>query len=128
MGILPTSTTSSYKRIKMMKSETPNSHLRNLDRSPFDRPQTPALPTLKPPLVLCLSQIAPQPQYWLWPGRIPRGALTLLDAAPGCGASLLALTLAACISRGTPLPGSTARLDGLVLLIAPHDSPTRTLE
>ncbi len=32
---------------------------------------------------------------WLWQGRIPLGAITLLDGDPGLGKSLLTLDLAA---------------------------------
>src|SRR5712691_11447083 len=79
---------------------------------------------------LPLSQIPTRPLTWLWPQRIPLGKLTLLDGEPGCGTSLLALTLAACISRGLPLPGDTAAPtpQGNVLLIAPHDHASDTIK
>src|SRR5947209_20491299 len=51
-----------------------------------------------------LSQAPSKLLTWLWPGRIPYGHLTLLDGTPGSGLSLVALTLAACISSGSPRP------------------------
>src|SRR5712692_438305 len=75
-----------------------------------------------------LSQAPSKPLTWLWPGRIPFGHLTLLDAAPGSGLSLVALTLAACVSSGSPLPDGTPTQQGHVLLLAPYDSPTDTLK
>jgi hypothetical protein len=52
-----------------------------------------------------LSDVAPEPLRWLWPGRIPAGKITLLDGDPGLGKSTLLCELAARISRGDPLPG-----------------------
>lgn len=80
------------------------------------------------PLELFLSDVPDKPLAWLWPGRIPLGQLTLLDATSGCDPSLLALTLAACVSSGKPLPGGTPTLPGNVILFAPHDSASATLK
>ena len=68
------------------------------------------------------------PLTWLWPGRIPLGHLTLLDATPGSDPSLLALTLAACVSSGNPLPGSPPTQPATVILFAPYDSASATLK
>jgi hypothetical protein len=81
-----------------------------------------------PTAVFLLSDVPSQPLTWLWPGRIPLGHLTLLDAAPGCGLSLLALTLAACVSRGSPLPDGTPTQQGTVILLAPSDSASDTIK
>src|SRR5581483_8534279 len=37
------------------------------------------------PETFTVSQCDPRPTEWLWPGYIPLGALTLLEAAPGTG-------------------------------------------
>src|SRR5437763_990752 len=88
-------------------------------------------PSQKPPApqpsAHFLSQLPSKPLTWLWPGRIPFGHLTLLDASPGSGLSLVALTLAACISSGSPLPDGTPTQQGHVLLLAPYDTPSDTL-
>lgn len=58
-----------------------------------------------------LSELTSKPLAWLWEGRIPLGKLTLLDGDPGVGKTLLALHLAARVSKGTPMPlakGSSA--------------------
>ncbi len=95
-------------------------------------PGAPAQPARSPaPFqtgVFLLSDIPSQPLSWLWPGRIPLGHLTLLDAAPGCGLSLLALTLAACISSGSPLPDGTPTQQGTVIILAPYDSAADTIK
>src|SRR5216117_1768813 len=54
-----------------------------------------------------LSEVETQPIEWLWRGRIPFGKITILDGDPGVGKSLLALTIAACVSTGRPMPDST---------------------
>lgn len=60
-----------------------------------------------------LADVEPENVAWLWPGRVPRGLLTLLDGDPGVGKSTLCLDLAARLSQGAPLPdGSEADLDG----------------
>ncbi len=80
------------------------------------------------PAGLFLSDVPDAPLTWLWPGRIPLGHLTLLDAAPGCDPSLFALTLAASVSSGNPLPGSTSTQPGQVILYAPYDSASTTIK
>lgn len=51
-----------------------------------------------------VSDIESREQHWLWPGRIPLGDVTLLVGDPGVGKSLLALDLAARVTRGMPWP------------------------
>lgn len=98
---------------------------------PLDFTATPA-PVASPPAISpagnFLSDVPDTPLTWLWPGRIPLGHLTLLDAAPGSDPSLLALNLAACISSGKPLPGSTPVQPRHVILYAPYDSASATLK
>jgi AAA domain len=77
---------------------------------------------------LLLSEVPSTPLTWLWPARIPLGHLTLLDAAPGCNPSLFAITLAASISSGSPLPDGTPTTQGNVILFAPYDSASATLK
>lgn len=59
-----------------------------------------------------LSEIPAQPVQWLWEGRIPLGKVTLLDGEPGSGKSLMALDLAARVSRGQAMPLSRSRPAG----------------
>src|SRR6266704_3891240 len=92
---------------------------------PKQQSQQPPAPE---PTIRFLDRVPDQPLSWLWPGRIPQGHLTLLDAAPGSGLSLMALTLAACVSSGSPLPDGTPTRRGYVLLLAPYDSPTDILK
>jgi len=75
-----------------------------------------------------LTEVETQPIEWLWRGRIPFGKITLLDGDPGVGKSLLALTIAACVSTGRPMPDSTFGWQGVVILITPEDSPEDTIK
>ncbi|MBM4042301.1 MAG: hypothetical protein FJ290_27725 [Planctomycetes bacterium] len=45
---------------------------------------------------------------WLWPGRVPLGRMTLLIGDPGRGKSLLALDMAARVTRGAAWPDQGA--------------------
>ena len=107
---------------------------RQLDReiSHYERSlskqQQPEIPPAPRPTAHSLFNVPSKPLTWLWPGRIPLGHLTLLDAAPGCGLSLLALTLAACVSSGSPLPDGTSTQQGSVILFAPYDSASDTIK
>lgn len=111
--------------------------IHNLERSldlPVPTSAFPAAPapsatsTTSSPAGLFLSDIPGKPLTWLWPGRIPFGHITLLDAIPGCDLALFAITLAACVSSGSPLPGGTPTLPGNVILFAPYDSASDTLK
>jgi hypothetical protein len=77
--------------------------------------------------------VIPERVRWLWPNRIPFGKLTILDGDPGLGKSVLALTLAAALSRGEalPCPELAAPPDSMpaanVLLISAEDGLADTI-
>lgn len=74
--------------------------------------------------------VHPELVRWLWPGRIPLGAITILDGDPDVGKSLVSLDLAARVSTGRAMPdGTTADLDGPagVVLLNAEDDPASTL-
>ena len=77
---------------------------------------------------ISLSDIETRPIQWLWPQRLPLGKLTILEGEAGIGTSLLALTLAACVSSGSPLPDGTPGQQGKVILVAPQSSPAAILK
>ena len=71
------------------------------------------------------SDIEPEAVEWLWPDRIPVGAVTLLAGDPGLGKSLLTCELAAMLSRGelTDEPAETLMItaeDGLAMTVRPR--------
>jgi hypothetical protein len=59
------------------------------------------------PIGVKLTEVEKQQINWLWQRRIPLGKITLLDGDPGVGKSLLAITIAACVSTGRPMPDGT---------------------
>jgi hypothetical protein len=73
-----------------------------------------------------VCDIQPQPIHWLWPGRIARGQLTLLAGDASSGKSLVALDLAARVSRGAAWPDNPdePQLPGNVLVLTAHDDPS----
>jgi putative DNA primase/helicase len=76
----------------------------------------------------CLADVTAQPAEWLWPARIPRGAITLIVGDPGRGKSLLTLEIAARVSAGRDWPDCEAVAEaGDVLLLSAEDSPARTV-
>jgi len=62
-------------------------------------------------------RLGPEVQ-WLWPGRIPRGMVTLIEGAEGAGKSFVVLDIAARVSRGSGWPGVAKAVSE-----ATHDSP-----
>ncbi len=55
-----------------------------------------------------LDEVEAEAVEWLWPGRIPLGRVTVLAGEGGVGKSLVALDIAARVSRGGPWPEATA--------------------
>jgi hypothetical protein len=60
-----------------------------------------------------------QPIPWLWPGRIARGRLALIDGNPDEGKSLLTLDLAARLSRAQELPDGYRPQEPAAVLLLP---------
>src|SRR5215213_4951890 len=98
-----------------------------LMRSDMRRDPPPPRPPKKPKL-RCLADLPEQPPQWLWPGRIPRGAVTLICGDAGRGKSLLSLDIAARVTTGQLWPdGSQSEQPGDVLLLSAEDSIGRTV-
>jgi hypothetical protein len=72
-------------------------------------------------MVTLASQIKPRPVRWLWPDRIPSGALTLLAGREGIGKSLVGVHLAAQLTRGT-LPGARHGKPSRVMFATSEDA------
>lgn len=72
------------------------------------------------PIVVRLDQIDPKEVCWLWPGRVPRGFITIFYGTTGVGKSFVALDIAARLTRGDSWPDSSGECcdPGNVLLIS----------
>jgi len=80
------------------------------------------------PIGIRLSTVLELSAEWLWQNRIPRGAITILDGDPGTGKSMLALEIAARISRGDQLPDNGVAHDpGSVIILSAEDSLSHTV-
>jgi putative DNA primase/helicase len=79
---------------------------------------------------LPLSDVKTCELPWLWPGRIPLGEVTLLAGDPGMGKSLVALDLAARVTRGEHWPDTNshvAQAPGSVILLSSEDRLAATI-
>ncbi len=74
-----------------------------------------------------LDEIEPKPVEWLWPGRIPKGKLTIIAGEPDVGKSFLTMFLAASVSTGTDWPDGSKNQLGNVLLFSSEDDPNDTI-
>jgi hypothetical protein len=82
----------------------------------------------KQKIVRRLSQLQARPVDWLWPLRLVRGTLALLDGDPGAGKSVMTVDLAARLTTGRPLPeGSPARDPCGVVLLSKEDNYENTV-
>lgn len=64
------------------------------------------------------------PVEWVWPGHIPRGALSIIDGDPGDGKSVMTIDLAARWSTGAPLPDGAPNPGPMdVVLVSAEDDP-----
>jgi len=69
---------------------------------------SPLRPSDPSPGFCAVSEIAAHSLEWLWPQRLPKGKLAILEGDPGLGKSLLALDLCARLSTGRPWPDDAA--------------------
>jgi hypothetical protein len=85
-------------------------------------PPRPALASVR------CADITPAAVSWLWEPYLARGKLAVLDGDPGTGKSFVTIDLAARVTRGLPLPGSTTPgLPGTVLLLNAEDDARDTI-
>jgi hypothetical protein len=65
-----------------------------------------------------LSDVPEEPVSWVWPNRIPVGAVTTLDGDPGQAKSTVGYNVIARLTRGQPMPNCTGALPpaGAVIL------------
>lgn len=70
----------------------------------------------KPLSVISMDSIEVEAVEWLWYPYIPFGKVTILQGDPGCGKTMLALDIAARLSKGEPLPFSDVSLPPMTVL------------
>ena len=94
----------------------PTSHANHpfLPFAPYDEAVAVAAAKTKSPQgveLVCAADFPAQPVQWLWHQRIPIGKVTLLAGDPGLGKSLLALDIAARVTRGLPFADSAKSVE-----------------
>lgn len=76
----------------------------------------------------CAAEIQPEHVEWLVPGSFPLGMLAVIGGQPGLGKSQIAISLAACVTAGTELPGGGRYSGGgSVIVLANEDDAARTI-
>jgi hypothetical protein len=68
-----------------------------------------------------LADVRPERVAWLWPGRIPRGKLTVLIGDPGLGKSFVMGDVTARVTVGADWPDGGAAPQGAVVLLTAED-------
>lgn len=75
----------------------------------------------------CLADVEPEAVTWLWPGRLPRGKIALLEGDPGLGKSTLLFDLAARLSVGCPTPDGQPLPTGQTIIVTAEDGLADTV-
>jgi putative DNA primase/helicase len=73
------------------------------------------------------KDIAPENVTWVWPGRIPRGKLSLLGGHPEEGKTLVALNVAATVTTGGLWPDGTRAERNNVFILSAEDDAADTI-
>jgi hypothetical protein len=80
------------------------------------------------PILISLDTVEKKEVDWIWPGRIPRGAISIIDGDPDLGKSFTILDVAARWTTGRPMPNEAGadRPPGNVLILNCEDDLSRT--
>jgi hypothetical protein len=74
-----------------------------------------------------LSEVEPEQVEWLWPRRMPRGKITVLDGDPDNGKSVLTTDLAARVTAGLDLPDGTPTEAAGAVIVSAEDGAADTI-
>ncbi len=76
-----------------------------------------------------MSDVKAERVEWLWPNKIPEGALTIISGDPGTTKSYLTQYIAAHVTNGTPWPDCPDEpvKKGSVIFIADEDDPAKII-
>ena len=74
-----------------------------------------------------LADVRPERVEWLWPRRVPRGKITVLDGDPDNGKSVLTTDLAARVTAGKSLPDGTPTEAAGMVIVSAEDGAADTV-
>jgi hypothetical protein len=74
-----------------------------------------------------LSEVEPEQVEWLWPRRIPKGKITVVDGDPDNGKSVLTTDLVARMTAGLPLPDGTPTEAAGAVIVSAEDGASDTI-
>jgi putative DNA primase/helicase len=74
-----------------------------------------------PVVTTSLADVQARNVDWIWPGVIPKGALTMWAGKQGLGKSFMVSDIAARFSTGRPMPDGTENHPGKVLMLSRED-------
>jgi putative DNA primase/helicase len=77
--------------------------------------------------LICFAEIKPERVDWLWPNRLPRGAVVINTGLPGGGKSQQLCDIAAHFSRGLPWPDGSPCPCGDFILLTAEDALAKTV-
>lgn len=77
--------------------------------------------------IIRMSDIVPEPTDWLWEPYIPYDAITLIQGDGGLGKTTVSLAIAAAVTGGSMLPGSSSIVPSSVIIQNGEDSYHQTI-
>jgi len=79
------------------------------------------------PGVGCMADVVPERLAWLWPGRLPKGKLIVMEGDPSLGKSSLWVDFSGHLTTGTPWPDGTPCPIGAVAVMSAEDGLADTV-
>ena len=90
-------------------------------------PPAPLLPVADGVILICGTELTPEPVRWLWPNWLALGKFHILAGAPGQGKTTIAMAMAATVTIGGRWPDGSRCEAGNVLIYSGEDDPADTL-
>jgi hypothetical protein len=116
--------------IVLTRSDSGEEHAECVDcwlRATRDAAPPPPPPQVTTGGLVLVGDVDRERVTWLWPSRIPRGKVSVLDGDPGTGKSTLTLTVAAKVTTGSPFPDGARPERGDVILLNAEDDVGDTI-
>ena len=99
------------------------------ETSPVEYPHTAPEDDNAPSMEMsCVADLAEEPIDWLWRGKMARGELCIVAGEPGASKTMVAIDIAARVSRGDKEPlGEHAMAQGSVVFLTSENHPTKIM-